>query len=295
MNRLNNKFLKIYLVFLLIFFQIYSPGRKSYAQAKTSQEVFAIVDFSNDTGDPSKDYLQKGLANSLITSLGSYSNGMISIVERGQLTSLIREMGLSSSGIVDSSNAVKLGNALGATQIIVGGLVRAGSILRLNIRVINVKTSRLTLALSEDGRSEEELLLLVDKVAEKIVNRLNNSEKTAENVIKPFDENFDGLKEINNVPSPKAELKKENTTETVENDNTWMWVVGGVSVAVAVIILAIVASKSNPQPVHPIDPIATTYPVYPPISSATPYPPTGSSIPVGQTGATSDYEFNLKF
>jgi TolB-like protein len=280
MNRLNNNYLRKYVTFFLILFLTLYPGLKGFSQTKISQEVFAVVDFSNDTGDPAKDYLQRGLANSLVTSLGSYSNGLISIVERGQLTSLIREMGLSTTGVVDSSSAVKLGNALGATQIIVGGLVRTGSILRLNVRVINVKTSRLTLALSEDGRSEEELLMLIDKVAEKIINKINNSEQVAENAVDPVESFLAPAKDPVVVPTPK----KENPAE-VKQDYTWLLVAGGIAAAL-IITFIVIASKPKSVPVD-VEPISNI-----PVATATPNSQFPSTFP---TGGTSDFNFNIKF
>jgi TolB-like protein len=294
MNPLQNNYLKRYLIFFLILSLSFYPVLNSHAETKISQEVFAVVDFSNDTGDPEKDYLQKGLANSLITSLGSYSNELISIVERGQLNSLIKEMGLSSTGVVDSSNAVKLGNALGATQIIVGGLVRTGRILRLNVRVINVKTSRLTLAMSEDSRSEEELLSLIDKVAEKIVAKINNTEKITDNRVNPVESFLEPPKETKVLPAEKIDIRKENHVE--KNDNMWLWVVGGV-IALTVLIVILVP-KSQPYPVYsqpiqePVDEPSVFPSIAPTNIGQTPLP-----VPIG--GGTSDlnngFNINIKF
>ena len=134
--------------------------------SKDSSKIIAVSDFTNDTGDNALDYLRKGLANAIITKLAAYSN--LTLVERGRLEAVLKELGLGDSGVVDANTAAKVGNALGANAIIVGGLFKAGSKLRLNVRVIDVTTIKVLQAVSEDGSSQEEILTLIDKVSERV-------------------------------------------------------------------------------------------------------------------------------
>jgi TolB-like protein len=190
--------------------------------AVSPQKVLAVADFTNDTGDSSMDYLKKGLANSLVTSLGMNPKSNFSIVERGQFESLVKEMGLTESGLVDVNNATKIGSALGASQIIVGGLVKLGTSLRLNVRVIDVKTSRLLLAFSEYADSEGDVLKQLDKVADKIVA---------------------GLSPNNNLPANNITGLKIEDPQPQQGVPLWMWITGGAIVTAAAIIIAIFVAK----------------------------------------------------
>ena len=222
------------LVFLVIFLHLTSFSNIS-AYAKTpeseviiasvseGQKILAVADFSNDTGDSSMDYLKKGLANSLVTTLGMDSKNNFSIVERGQLESLIKEMGLSEGGLVDVSTATKLGSALGASQIIVGGLIKLGNTLRLNIRVIDVRTSRLLLAFSEYAENEGDVLKQLDKVSTKIVSELSGNKTNSP---------------ATNIPS----LKIEDSQPGIP---LWMWITGSALLAGAAVLTGVLIVRAN--------------------------------------------------
>lgn len=142
------------------------------AQVKTNQKIIAVADFVNDTGDNKFDYLQKALANSFVTSLASVPNNDLSVVERTQFEAVKKELGFSSTGYIDLNTATKIGNAVGATEIVVGGLARAGDILRLNVRVIDVKTAKVLYAFNEESSSEKDIFKLVDNLSLRISSRL---------------------------------------------------------------------------------------------------------------------------
>lgn len=159
------------------------------ASTTESQKILAISDFANNTGDSKLDYLKDAITDSLITSLVSNSNSQLSIVERSQFKAIVKEMGFANTGLIDVSTATKLGNALGASQVIVGSLAKAGNVLRLNVRVIDVKTAKVLFAFSEDGESEKEIFNLVDNISEKIVPKLLNKKETIANNVEKNIEN----------------------------------------------------------------------------------------------------------
>ena len=220
--------------------------------ANQSQKVLGVADFTNDTGDSNMEYLKKGLANSLVTSLGASSNGSFSIVERGQLESIIKEMGLANTGVVDISTASKIGNATGATQIIVGGIIKLGATYRLNVRVIEVKTSRVLLAFTEYTQSEGDILKLLDKVADKIVIGLS------EPIVPPV---------VYSTPNPVKAKPEQPVTkiqdmkipENIEQAEIplWLWITGGIVIGGVVLFSVLNTSKprmptsTSPYPVSP--------------------------------------------
>lgn len=249
-----NKILIVTLVFLQVFFnsglKLNAEPRHDWNNYKISmlqpQKVLAVADFSNDTGDPNMDYLKKGLANSLVTSLGATSNNNFSIVERGQFESIIKEMGLVNTGVIDVSTATKIGSALGATQVIVGGIIKLGSTFRLNIRVIEVKTSRLITAFTEYTHSENDILKLIDVVAQKIVNSLTE--------LYPVSIPTPPPQPVYTQPPVSDSTKTEPVKLTPAAEQgipVWVWIVGGVAVAGIVIFIVSAVTKNEPIPVYP--------------------------------------------
>jgi TolB-like protein len=269
------------IIVLLVVFQVLlgkefylsaEPVKYQIASENQSEKILAVADFTNDTGDPAMDYLKKGLANSLVTSLAATSNNNFSIVERGQFESIIKEMGLASTGVIDISTATKIGSALGATQVIVGGIIKIGTTYRLNVRVIEVKTSRVLLAFTEYTKSEGEILQLLDKVADKIVISLSLPVQQA---IIPSEQPADLA---GKTPANPAEQKVD------EGIPLWVWITGGVVLTGLATVIIISGSTSHTTPYYP-DP-APYYPYYPALSVHT------SGI---GTISSDSFQFEFKF
>ena len=125
--------------------------------------IVAVVDFTNIKKDPALDYLVKGIPESIITYLGK--SGKLEIVERSRLEAALREMQLTMSGIVDEQTAVEVGKAVGANAIMVGSFLQIGNLIRINTRLIDVKTSRVIAAEQVQGTPGEEIFTLMDRTA----------------------------------------------------------------------------------------------------------------------------------
>jgi TolB-like protein len=200
------------------------------------------------------DYLKSGLSNSLVTSLGVNANDSFSIVERSQFESLLKEMGLASTGIVDVSTATKIGNALGATEVVVGGIVKLGNTFRLNIRVINVKTSKLQSAFTEYTNSEGDILKLIDKIAYQIVQSLSQNDP----IISIEQSKLPSpvlVSPIQVSPTPFPVSENNQTTANFEIP-TWVWISGG-AVLLGVIIISNMSSRE--PTITPLPPVTPPY------------------------------------
>lgn len=269
--KIKRKLLTRPLCWFLIILQIFIFGIQSGMvkaedippSSKPSEiKVIAVADFTNDTGDNSLDYLRKGLANAIITKLAEYPN--LTLVERGRLEAVMKELGLGESGVVDANTAAKIGNALGANVIILGGLFKAGSRLRLNVRFIDVNTIKVMLAVSEDGNSQEEILNLIDKVSEKIAQSVDSGGKVVVNptITNPTPNPSPSIKQID---ISTVEIKNTNTGNKAQWQEskglpTWAWVAIGVGV-VAVVATVVILSSSpkkplivEPKPIIPLEP-----------------------------------------
>lgn len=126
--------------------------------------VIAIVDFRNTGQNEKLDYLENTIPEAIITRMAK--SGQTEIVERARLQEALKEMELGMAGIVDEQTAVELGRAVGATAILLGSFVSIGELIRINARLIDVKTSRIIKAESVQGRIGEEIFDLMDQMAE---------------------------------------------------------------------------------------------------------------------------------
>jgi TolB-like protein len=125
--------------------------------------TIAVVDFANTRKDPSLEYLVQGIPESVITYLGK--RGEVHIVERSRLEAALDELRLSMSGIMDQQTAVELGKALGAAAVMVGSFLQISDKIRINARLIDVKTSEIIAAEQIQGRVDE-IFSLMDLTAE---------------------------------------------------------------------------------------------------------------------------------
>src|ERR1041384_557454 len=102
--------------------------------------TIAIAYFDNNTGSAELEPLRKGLADMLITDLGNV--GSLQIVEREKLNQVMGELKLSQSKFIDPKTAQKLGKGLAAEYIMTGSYVIGGETLRIDARVVEVKSGR---------------------------------------------------------------------------------------------------------------------------------------------------------
>jgi len=133
------------------------------AGAADISPVIAVVDFKNTGQGSSLDYLEKTIPEAIITSLAK--SGQIEIVERARLQDAVNELQLGISGIIDEATAIEVGRAVGANAIMLGSYVAIGERIRINARLIDVKTSKIIKAESVQGKVGEEIFDILDRMA----------------------------------------------------------------------------------------------------------------------------------
>lgn len=116
--------------------QVVSERERNWARQALAQEAaldtarmpsnsLAVLYFTNTTGDPTLDVLEKGLAFMLTTDLSTLK--AIVLVERVKLQALVEEMGLGASGLVDAGSAPRVGRLLGARFLVHGDISGDGT------------------------------------------------------------------------------------------------------------------------------------------------------------------------
>jgi TolB-like protein len=105
-----------------------------------AQIVIAGLDFNNTSGDTSIGYLKSDIPESMHTCLANYKE--FAIVERSRLQDVLKEIQLAQSVVIDESTAAKIGNAVGASAIIIGSYLKVGSNIRINARLLDVASGK---------------------------------------------------------------------------------------------------------------------------------------------------------
>lgn len=150
----------------------------SYAenQAVISSTGFTVcvLYFDNNTGDPQYNNLQKGLADMVATDLAKVSG--LQVVERDRLQELIKELKLQETSFFDPSTAQKLGRGVGAKFAVAGSYLTINPNMRIDIKLIEIDTSKVVVADSVEGNQNDLFSLQRDLVSH-LLTRLDPSLK----------------------------------------------------------------------------------------------------------------------
>jgi TolB-like protein len=154
----------------LVVIGVLGSRSRAAAQAQLADErpTVAILYFTNSALVRHEDYdpLSKGITDMLITDLSA--SPALRVVERDRLQKLIEEQDLSAGKRVDEATAVRLGKILGARHLIMGGfIIDPKQRMRLDVRSVDVETSRVEYVETVSGKSED-VLELVSELGQKV-------------------------------------------------------------------------------------------------------------------------------
>lgn len=113
----------------------------------------AVLYFDNDTGHPEYDVLQKGLADMIVTDLVGVEP--LVVVEREKLEAVLGELSLQHSKAFDPKTAQKLGRLIGASHAVTGSIHAVLPRVRIDLRLIEVKTRKIVLKASVTGNPDD--------------------------------------------------------------------------------------------------------------------------------------------
>lgn len=193
--------------------------------SQQAKQHLAVVEFSNDTGETRFDNLKRGLAELLSTKLARRPE--LHLVERSQLDKAIKELGFSQSAFVDPSQAAKLGEMAGATVLLAGSIVKAGSQFAINMRLIDVTTGTVMLSESYGFQSEDDILPVANYLSLLVPQRLGYYVSDAELEI--------------------ARTQLKGGVAAIASDNSWIyWAIGaGVLVVGALVVGGVMIARAN--------------------------------------------------
>jgi len=80
-----------------------------------------------------------------------FNTGKVNVMERDQMQEILKEQGFQQSGACSNEACmVEIGQLLGVEQLITGSLGKVGSMFLVNLRIIDVKTAKITKVVSKD-------------------------------------------------------------------------------------------------------------------------------------------------
>jgi TolB-like protein len=144
--------------------QVVTDSHRNWAKVAVAQEkslgvtatpgTLAVLYFINNTGSPTLDPVQKGLAYMLITDLSKVEG--LQLVERAKLQALVEEIGLGKSGLVDPETTPRVGRLLGAGHV-VGGKFYSSELEKFGIDpgALNTSDEKLSDLADSKGLLEE--------------------------------------------------------------------------------------------------------------------------------------------
>ena len=144
----------------------------SGAQATEDVPVVAVMDFTGFLLGEGGNSVPLGKAVSAMLVTEFTGRPGIRVIERQNLQALIQEQRLALSGMVDDSQAVQIGQMLGAQYMLFGVASSAGGTLRIDVRAVDVETSEI-LAVDKLTGKTEELLDLVVRAADNFGGKLD--------------------------------------------------------------------------------------------------------------------------
>ena len=99
-------------------------------------ETLCILDFNRLGDDASVDWLQRGLADMMISTMNRLSP--YQVVEREHLRDILREHGLAASGLMDMDTAFRQARLAKAQLLLMGSFARQQDRLTIQVRVIRI-------------------------------------------------------------------------------------------------------------------------------------------------------------
>lgn len=126
-----------------------------------TRERLAVLPFYNNSGTARLDMLRSVLADMVVHRLLRHRR--CTLVERARIDLVLKEQSLQLTGIVDERTAVRIGKLLGANALFLGAFLESNHSVRLDARIIDLKTGK-ALFLNSVCVPEEELLSGVDRL-----------------------------------------------------------------------------------------------------------------------------------
>jgi len=126
------------------------------AAAPKIENSLAVISFENLTGDESLDTLQRNIPNLLITNLEN--TGFFHVATWDRLRDLLKQMGKEDAETIDKELGLELCRREGIEAIVLGSVMKVGSVFATEAKVFNVETKELLKSTSSQGEGIDSII-----------------------------------------------------------------------------------------------------------------------------------------
>ena len=116
----------------------------------------AVINFENQTGDDSFDYLNKVIPNLLITSLEQ--SGYFYVASWERLHDLLKQIGKEDLDVIDKDLGFELCQMDDIEALVIGSFAKAGEMFATDVKVLDVETKRILKSVNSRGKGEESII-----------------------------------------------------------------------------------------------------------------------------------------
>ena len=131
------------------------PHQQAPAAPKIENSI-AVISFTNQTGDPAFDYLQKAIPNLVITNLEN--TGLFHVATWERMQDILKQMGVKPGPIIDSDLGFELCRREGIKAIAIGSFTKAGDVFRTDIKVLDAETKSILKSANVKGTGVDSIL-----------------------------------------------------------------------------------------------------------------------------------------
>jgi len=126
------------------------------AAAATIENSIAVISFENLTGDESQDILQRNIPNLLITNLEN--TGFFHVATWDRLRDLMKQMGKEDEETIDKELGFELCRREGIEAIVLGSVMKVGSVFATDVKVFDVATGELLKSTNSQGEGVDSII-----------------------------------------------------------------------------------------------------------------------------------------
>ncbi len=130
------------------------PGKG--AAAPKIENSIAVISFENLTGDESQDTLQRTIPNLLITNLEN--TGFFHVATWDRLRDLLKQMGREDAETIDKELGLELCRREGIAAVVLGSVMKVGSVFATEAKVFDVETKELLKSTSSQGEGIDSII-----------------------------------------------------------------------------------------------------------------------------------------
>ena len=157
-------------VCILLYPRIFQRDQFEELRNEDGRISVSVMPFENLTGEPIYDVWERGFQNLLISTLSGSAE--LQVRQFQTITGLLDQTADPAQAAITPSLARDLAAKLESSTYVLGKIYKGGDLIRINTQLVNAETEEVFKTFQGEGRSEEDLFLVVDSLSNRVINYL---------------------------------------------------------------------------------------------------------------------------